>query len=427
MNEEIVKEEPGVPHSLDAGIRLVLNGGNPIMEQATIPIQWFFSKEVAAKRPTHILIIEQDSKEIDDPFEGSRYLYKITDRVGVIQVFSPGRHRILALALNDSKGPDYLEKDSRRRYNKSIRATDIVGGSELTGNVAINTYFSRIGEDVVGAAIQEVEVPEELFARKPGGPLRETIWRWTNRWFSTPPRDQCEYRTRLIWAFTVQPLLFAIGMILRYSIAFLCTVLLPLLRAVVLFCGFRPVPFFAGIKEIWRWEYDAESEETLFRYDHWQYRAWEWSYYRGTTKRMPITGIEILAVLGIIWQAVKFYRWDTEVFYQVAIVLDSVLIAIGAVMAFIMLRALLNNWIQDCKDKEREQKIKELERLKSRPIEAQPLDNYSRWLTTNLTSHLAPVRVDLRKLPPAYKMGVVQKFRVGFWNVKMKICRPFAR
>jgi len=45
--------------TVSGGIRLILNGGKNIMEQATIPVQWFFSPNVINKRPTHVLIIEQ--------------------------------------------------------------------------------------------------------------------------------------------------------------------------------------------------------------------------------------------------------------------------------------------------------------------------------------------------------------------------------
>ncbi|PJA92247.1 hypothetical protein CO134_01085 [Candidatus Kuenenbacteria bacterium CG_4_9_14_3_um_filter_39_14] len=42
------------------GISVVLNGGKKEMNSATIPIEWWFSKEIIEKDPKYIVFFEQD-------------------------------------------------------------------------------------------------------------------------------------------------------------------------------------------------------------------------------------------------------------------------------------------------------------------------------------------------------------------------------
>ncbi len=85
------------------GMEVLLNYGKDEMDSATIPIQWFFSEETARKKPTHLLIVEQDkeeSKEYNNVSLGSRYFCRVEEGIKFIRLFRPGYHRILVLAFS---------------------------------------------------------------------------------------------------------------------------------------------------------------------------------------------------------------------------------------------------------------------------------------------------------------------------------------
>ncbi len=55
-------------------------------------------------------------------------------------------------------------------------------------------------DELLGSGCVEVDVPEELFAKKPWD------WEWTNDYFDSLPSDQCAFRKRRLFAFTIQPI-----------------------------------------------------------------------------------------------------------------------------------------------------------------------------------------------------------------------------
>lgn len=392
-----------IPHSLEGGIKLVLNGGKSVMESATIPIRWFFTDELTAKRPVYLLIIEQNETEMKGhraDFSGARRLVKVTDCVDFIQFLSPGTHRIIVVALNDTKGPSYLHKRQARVYEQYVALTDLMLG------IQSGDYTEHL-PDVIGFTIQEIEVPQEFFARKPGGRFKEAVWNWGNRMFENPPRDECQYRARLIWAFTGQAILYVLWYILRFAIQITITILFPLLRILAFIAGFRPVPLFEGIGRTWTWSYDIKRENLIMRFgdDLGSYRVWEGSQYH-TEKSFPITGSEILLAIGgcygIMWMY-KHQPWTT--------------IAILSIFGFAAGLAIYLKW------KVRKEQKQTAPRSRDLVLE----EEYQAWLRANMAIARAPASVDLKNLPPAYRGGFVQKFRIAFWDTKIKVCRPFAK
>ena len=93
-----------------SGVGVVLNGGTGKMESAMIPVQWFFSESIAKRDPTHVLIIEQNVREMgngeQDRWTGRRHLVKISDGVKFIELHRPGNHRLILLVLSSGASQD---------------------------------------------------------------------------------------------------------------------------------------------------------------------------------------------------------------------------------------------------------------------------------------------------------------------------------
>jgi len=65
------------------GIDVTLNGGKKEMNSATIPIEWWLSKEVIETDPHYIIFFEQNQGEKNHGYRngecGRRYACKVTD------------------------------------------------------------------------------------------------------------------------------------------------------------------------------------------------------------------------------------------------------------------------------------------------------------------------------------------------------------
>ena len=404
------------------GIKLVLNGGKDTIDNPTMPMQWFFEPEVAAQRPTHILFIDQDQEDIESRYNetvGNRYLVKVGQVVSFMPLYKPGRHRIIAIALTSYRYEDddrkvssddfvhLLQGDRNGRYRHEIDlkalAPDPKRGEDEDQEDEMDLYRLIEGRGAIAATIVDIEVPAELFAEKPRGPIGRFVWNWINRWHTEPPRDQCRYRARALWAFTAQPPLFVVGHVLKYIAAFFSSILLPLGRIGVLFFGYRPPALWRGLGGLWQWKFSTDNYEEAFQwrlYGRHSFRQWK-SYRDSKDRRdhyMPITPFEAVLVMAVL----------LGLWWKVVVI--SAAIGAGLLLLALILWRYPIRW-------------------RSKAPTPKPIvkdTRYRDWLIRTLVASEAPSKVDLKRLPRSYSGSLVQRFRVGFWATKMKVCRPYA-
>jgi hypothetical protein len=154
--KEIAKKE---------GVEIVLNGGKKEMDSATISIAWFFSPEVIAKKPTHLLFFEQTEAEaarLDAGARsvagnvGRRFACKASKRIKSIRLLSSGYHRIVILVFA-GKDAKWIVKKSLFTENKEKYVFSIDWENP-------RKYY---GNSVVAFAVISFYVSEELFIAKP--------------------------------------------------------------------------------------------------------------------------------------------------------------------------------------------------------------------------------------------------------------------
>lgn len=78
------KKEEIVKHEEPPKLSIVLNGGSTKMDDATIPVKWFFSPEFVKEKPKYILLVDLDRNEIGSLHYGKRYLYPVDNSVAFI-------------------------------------------------------------------------------------------------------------------------------------------------------------------------------------------------------------------------------------------------------------------------------------------------------------------------------------------------------
>ncbi len=113
-------------------IRVVLNGGKVEMEQATIPIQWFFTKDVIEKRPVQILIVEQSEFEMDSSTCGERTLAKVE------------WHAVNRLCrFRSGEGATRLNLSRRGRVHGFRDAPVVIEGGHARSSIGRRTPYTR--------------------------------------------------------------------------------------------------------------------------------------------------------------------------------------------------------------------------------------------------------------------------------------------
>ena len=229
------------------GISVALNDGKKEMNSATIPIEWWFSREVIEKDPRHVLFFEQNKGEKEsfhNSVRGRRYACEVGDAFKFLQLFSPGYHRLMVVVISGTG--DKAEK----RLDRYLRKENEYYSTSLDWTDTRNNELHEYGGDLIAATVEEFLVPQELFAKKPETKLGRMVWKWTNLLFEDEPRDRCHYRKRKALAFTLQPFMVLVYLLAVYAIGGTFYALYILLASFSVFLiGFRPCPI---LKEMYR-------------------------------------------------------------------------------------------------------------------------------------------------------------------------------
>lgn len=415
----------------NCGVKLVLNGGKPEMNAATIPIQWFFSPDVIAKKPMHLVLFEQNEKESKGDYYnvcvGRRYACRVSAGTKFIQLFTPGHHRLMALVFadKDHDGNDVrsaiieklLEPEYKDCYERQLSWMGAENGELLD-------LYRRRG--LLAAAVVEFSVPKELFAPKPETPFQKAIWKWVNLWYKKPPRDQCQYRERKIIAFTLKPVAWLIRFIAVSFWRLLGVAGILLAGILVLFVGYWPVKLWDMIVDI---VCDGDYPESLEELkDDLGYKEW------GSGRRILLAPWEI-CLLGLAGWGVYYFAvlWWEDVFATIICVLGGGFIA-GYFSGWLYraIRFLRSKWEAPeaaARRLEEEKKKKEKRLAKAAADKAQWEKAYQQWLAENCGFEKNAGAVNLFKAPAPLGSGqqAVQLFTIGFWALKAKICRPYSR
>ncbi len=201
----------------EEGLELVIENQNHVVQDATVPVKWKISEEVSEKlieeqieNPHLLLFVVADGKEM------SRELIPLMQKTHYVQLHKPGKNTIFAKIVwgKDKRLWNKFLRRSRNEYETDV--VDDVGVPCLSDSYhGIETNLS-------------VEVPKELFAQKSS----EWLTNWVNSFFNEAPIDQCHFRKRMIFAFTIQPILAPFIILYRGIVV-----------AELLICGMRNINF----------------------------------------------------------------------------------------------------------------------------------------------------------------------------------------
>jgi hypothetical protein len=194
-------------------IKLVETGTS----SASIPITWCIDKEWLKKNGTNsfiFLVTTPLDKYFDNKAEWVGYC-RISELASYVRFYRPGKNRIFAIL--DKTSP--LDKDRiKGLLNNNYLIDHPESKLEFDGfNPIEDCKINPCCFDLVESHI-DIELPEEVFAKQPSS-LES---RWVNFFYERAPIDQCQYRRRKIFAYTLAPFLvvlyYSINILLRYLI-----------------------------------------------------------------------------------------------------------------------------------------------------------------------------------------------------------------
>ena len=132
-----------------------------------------------------------------------RGVASLTDMIAFVTFYKPGPNRIFVSVLDRSR-EDKTWTDSFLSKNRECLA---YGDQECNGELIPIKYNHYDDCSLVKVATFDVDVPEECFAKLPPKWLQS----WCDLLFPiSKVKDQCAFRRRMIFAFTVQPIIVAL-------------------------------------------------------------------------------------------------------------------------------------------------------------------------------------------------------------------------
>ena len=404
-----------VPPEWKDGIRLIINGGVDSLDSATVPIEWRFSEALLAERPQYIVICDHEMsldelKEKEYCYGGRRHLVKVTEFVKYIQLFRAGHHHLVFMVFCGERDMALrcdrsFADDNQHLHDKAIHYTDLACGHSDDYRAPI--YIASV----------EFEVPAGLLAERPKSGFSKWVWEWANRWYSRFPEDECAYRKRLIFAFTVQPLPFLIG---RFLVGVVCTILS--IGALILFpfFGWRPTQIVQNIKSGWLnpegFNLTPKDSWGVWTYDD-CHEPWVWPFWCMPWFITLVAGLPLF--LYRLYARHPFEAKLATMILACFIVVCLIIQLYDQVSGRIRLK-----WSEACfvsmEDRLRKKELRRAER------EEKEVQKYLSQLgTMSFAAVPIPKKVDVDSVIKKADTGI--KLKLSFWAVKAKVCKPFER
>jgi len=197
------------------GIELSVQGlgNNRYLEQSSVFVSWCITATLAAEAKqkrldglaVQLLLVYWPENKRTARTE-DRQLIDLGAPMAIVGFKTPGINRVFAMLVFDRNLGEL--RDTYLSRKDGCYRTDVITSDDC-GIVLKN---DGIRDGWFGSGVVEVGVPEALFAEKPRD------YDWVNMFFdmkNNPPRDQCSFRRRRIFAYTLQPIfVLVIGLLL---------------------------------------------------------------------------------------------------------------------------------------------------------------------------------------------------------------------
>ncbi len=221
---------------------LELHIQEPEVQTGAVAVSWCVSRETiaalhqaGAAKPQLLLIVapQDDRRPFHDSQYESRFVVPLHDLMTFIEFKKPGPNRVFGVIVWERDDSYTTVRDAfLQRANGMYR--NCVLRSDCSWNESSLQRYQETTQDVRVTEMAElstslgVDVPAECFAKEPA----EWEKAWVNHFFHARAHDQCHFRKRRLFAYTVQPPLMTLIWLVRVLFA-----------AFFLSCGRRGINF----------------------------------------------------------------------------------------------------------------------------------------------------------------------------------------
>jgi len=368
----------------------------------SIPVQWCLNKELVEwfnnKRVTHLAIIIRPV-ECTHSRQESRKIVPINDLMTFIDFKYSGKNHVIAFPLKKSKFPKVMNRGASGWEN------NLFSDSDLYDKVCDNLWFDYSSKNAISYdykynlifAHEIVEMPDGVFAPEPS----ELEKAWVNFFFREPAWDQCDFRRRRMLAYSVQPFLFAIIVVLRTCLAIFYNLLL--LKKVNYKPIYQPIihesndMMGSGALDDVRVFGDVNNNTNDSRW--WAYKVATWIFAN------PVTLI-LFGTLGVA-HTINWFYIHAALFTLVTLIIFS-----------IKLKEYLEERAERLEEKRKVARAEgpKPEPTKEKPKKVKPPPNY----IDKYTVCTGVGFISMEKLPQSKKT-----VRLRFLDLKNKVCKPY--
>ncbi|MEO6760896.1 MAG: hypothetical protein ABI220_00770 [Candidatus Saccharimonadales bacterium] len=371
---------------------------------ATVPVRWHIHSDLVTKISNreftnpHLLIVVRalSERDYDDVTITSRtntgiYIVPLTQELQYVNFTRPGVNEVVATVINVSKN-NSSDLSSWLRNPERVQLKDN-GKPENWAFVNSNTEY------IFTSVVARVDVPPEMFAPEPK-PWQKILVKF---FFPSRENDQCHFRKRLIGASVMMIFVQLYGLLVR-----------PIIALWMLYFGFRKVK--------WSDIFDISPHELVNNRDN--YAGTWWTIDKHNKDRgpwwfiiSPVVPVIILGIPLVIFgifsirnndnPLVDWGWWETVLITDGLIIAAIVVFAIGYIAVMLIKSAIQglhlkngNQATNQIPDAEREKLLASL-----------------RTMSLNRDT-----RVSLSALPKEK-----QTIALRFYDLKARVCRPFAR
>lgn len=179
----------------------------------SIPITWCLDDEMinalaeAKIKEPQLVIIVAPAENYSEQKE-YRMVVPLKDLIAYVGFHRPGKLNIWAFVSYSEKKnakEHFLSRHVNRTYSTTLLNSDGTEWSRFYKEAYPELPLGRFSEPVL------VQVPDAAFAKEPAQWEQD----WVNHFFDTNPDDQCDYRRRRMFAYSLQPLIMLGNIFLR--------------------------------------------------------------------------------------------------------------------------------------------------------------------------------------------------------------------
>jgi hypothetical protein len=380
---------------------------------ATVKVGWCLNKTDRKELSTkgvlnaHVLfvIVSHYGKKELEVQEYDRKLVPIGELLTYISLAKSGKNTILAKVVWVEGNEDLQDAYLSTRFGRF--ETNVLMHSVLE--------FRNLPTSLGSFAISEVEVSKEFFAKEPSAFEK---W-WVNLWYESEPVDQCHFRKRRILAYTLQPVAVILYVLLISVYRSITAFTYAFLRA------YRRINF----KPIWH-PFMYDNNDIYLEAVNSTRRSSNWFWYTKDEKDRPFMDpwFAFLHPISVLLGTCIFLGISYFIgIFDLRIILECIILGTLS-MALIMFAGILGGMIftifpiageafeRIFSDRARAISDRRWESL--RVLQKEKLKQDLEFLTCGN----APLALTVSALPKEK-----QTLKLRFFDLKARVCKPFAR